>query len=392
MSAVLKQELTTRLPLPLRLSPVYRTCGRCIMDTSDPEIQFDAKGECNHCRDYDSRASKELFVGAERELRLEKMVNRIKKEGRGRDYDCIIGVSGGVDSTMVAYYMKQFGLRSLAVHLDNGWNSELAVCNIKQTLDTLGIDLLTHVIDWEEFRDLQLSFLKASVPNCEIPTDHAISALMINTAMKTGARFILNGSNLATEAIMPLAWGYHSQDLKHIRAIHHRFGSIPLRTFPTLSLSRFIWSVMVRGIKLVPILNYLNYNKSEAKSLIQRELGWRDYGGKHFESIYTRFFQGYLLPRKFGYDKRRAHLSTLIASGQMTRDESLCEMQKDAYGGNDMEQDRQFVIKKFGLTEGEFEGIMNAPVNRHTDYPSNYFIYEELKSLKNIFKRIATRV
>lgn len=392
MSAVLKEELTPRLAFPLRLSPAHRTCDRCIMDTSDPEIQFDAKGECNHCRDYDSRASKELFVGTERELRLEKMVNRIKKEGRGRDYDCIIGVSGGVDSTMVAYHMKQLGLRSLAVHLDNGWNSELAVCNIKQTLDTLGIDLLTHVIDWDEFRDLQLSFLKASVPNCEIPTDHAINALMINTAMKTGTRFILNGSNLATEAIMPLAWGYHNQDLKHVRAIHRRFGSVPLKTFPTLSLSRFVWAIMVRGIKLVPILNYLNYNKSEAKALIQSELGWRDYGGKHFESIYTRFFQGYLLPRKFGYDKRRAHLSTLIASGQMTRDEALREMQQDAYGGNDLEQDRQFVIKKFGLTEGEFEDIMNAPAKRHTEYPSNYFIYEELKSLKNIFKRIATRV
>ncbi|MBM4076522.1 MAG: N-acetyl sugar amidotransferase, partial [Planctomycetes bacterium] len=340
----------------------------------------------------DKRARNELFVGREREIQLEKMVDTIKREGRGRDYDCIIGVSGGVDSTMVAYHMKQLGLRSLAVHLDNGWNSELAVCNIKQTLDTLGIDLITHVIDWEEFRDLQLSFLKASVPNCEIPTDHAINALMINTALKTGARFILTGSNLATEAIMPLAWGYHNQDLIHIRAIHRQFGTIPLKTFPTLSLPKFLWTVMVRGVKLVPILNYLNYKKTEAKELIQKELGWRDYGGKHFESIYTRFFQGYILPRKFGYDKRRAHLSTLVASGQMARDEALREMKNDVYGGNDLQQDLEFVIKKFGLTEAQFEEIMTAAPKRHTDYPSNYMIYEKLTSLKKIFKRIATRV
>ena len=392
MSAVLKEESRPRAATSLRLNPAYRICDRCIMDTTDPRIVFDEAGGCNHCHDYDQRASQELFAGKEREHRLELMVEAIKREGRGRDYDCVIGVSGGVDSTMVAYYTKQLGLRPLAIHLDNGWNSELAVCNIKQTLDTLGIDLMTHVIDWDEFRNLQLSFLKASVPNCEIPTDHAINALLIDTALKTRTRFILNGSNLVSEAIMPLAWGYHNQDLRHVRAIHRQFGSVPLKTFPTLSLFKFVWSIMVRGVKLVPFLNYVDYNKEKAKTLIQSELGWRDYGGKHFESVYTRFFQGYILPRKFGYDKRRAHLSTLICSAQMTRAEALCEIGKDVYGGNDIEQDRKFVVKKLGLTDQQFEDIMHAPAKKHTEYPSNHFIYEEMKSLKKLFKRIATQV
>ena len=191
---------------------------------------------------------------------------------------------------------------------------------------------------------------------------------------------------------MPLAWGYHNQDLRHVRAIHRQFGSVPLKTFPTLSLFKFVWSIMVRGVKLVPFLNYVDYNKEKAKTLIQSELGWRDYGGKHFESVYTRFFQGYILPRKFGYDKRRAHLSTLICSAQMTRAEALCEIVKDVYGGNDIEQDRKFVVKKLGLTDQQFEDIMHAPAKKHTDYPSHHFIYEEMKILKKLFKRIATQV
>jgi N-acetyl sugar amidotransferase len=315
----------------------------------------------------------------------------MKRNGQGREYDCIIGVSGGVDSTTVAYHVKRLGLRPLALHLDNGWDSELAVDNIKRTLDKLGIDLYTHVIDWEEFRDLQLSFLKASVPNLEIPTDHAISSLLLNTAVKKGIKHIVMGGNLSTEGIMPISWGYYNQDLRHIRAVHRRFGTRKLRTFPRLSLLRYLWVFLVRGVRYLPILNCLDYDKAKAKELIQEELGWRDYGGKHYESIYTRFFQGYILPVKFGFDKRKAHLSTLIASGQITREQALQEMTKDAYGTPELlAQDREFVIKKFGLTESEFEAIMKAPPKRHTDYPSNHYIFHELKGLKEWFKRLAT--
>ena len=362
------------------------------MDSSDPEICIQADGTCNHCNHYFMRAEKEILVGVERDQRLAEMVEKIKRTGAKRDYDCIIGISGGVDSTAVAYHVKRLGLRPLAVHLDNGWNSELAVDNIKKTLDVLGVDLYTHVIDWSEFRDLQLSFLKASVPNCEIPTDHAISALMITMAMKTGARFVLTGSNLATEGIMPHAWGYYNQDLKHIRAIHRQFGSVPLKTFPQLGIAKYLWAVLGRGVRFVPFLNYVDYNKDEAKAMIQRELGWRDYGGKHFESIYTRFFQGWILPKKFGYDKRRAHLSTLICSGQVTREEALAEMEQDPYPREIAEADREYVIKKLGLTEESFDRIIAAPPKLHASYPSNKFFYHDLHALKQAFKRIATRV
>lgn len=368
----------------------HRICTRCIMDTSDAEISFDESGVCNHCKQYYERVAKERFTGKEGETRLKELVTKIRRHGRGKEYDCLIGVSGGVDSTTVAYHAKRLGLRPLAIHLDNGWNSELAVDNIKGTLDRLGIDLYTHVIDWEEFRDLQMSFLKASVPNSEIPTDHAILALLINTALKWGIKYVLQGGNVATEGILPFSWGYYNQDLKHLKAVHRRFGAKRLRTLPQLSLCRFVYAIMVRGVKYIPILNYLDYNKHEAKNLIQEQFGWRDYGGKHYESIYTRFFQGYILPVKFGYDKRRAHLSTLVCSGEITRQEALQEMSKPPYEAEQLEQDKEYVIKKFGLTTDEFEAIMQAPVRRHGDYPSHHFFFHQLQTLKRIFKRIAT--
>ncbi|NPU86192.1 MAG: N-acetyl sugar amidotransferase [Syntrophaceae bacterium] len=369
----------------------YQICTHCIMDTSDPEISFDGQGRCNHCRNYEVRVASEVFPGEEGKRRIAEMAERIRAQGHGRDYDCIIGVSGGVDSTMVAYTVRKLGLRPLAVHFDNGWNSELAVDNIKKTLDRLGIDLQTHVVDWEEFRDLQLSFLKASVANCEIPTDHAITALLFNTAAQHGIRYIFGGGNVATEGILPFSWGYYNQDRKHLEAVHRRFGTVPLKTTPRLSLSRFIYLVFVRGIRLIPILNYVDYNKAEAMKLIQEELCWRYYGGKHYESIFTRFFQGYILPVKFGFDKRRAHLSTLVCSGEMSREDALREMEKDPYGNESLlREDREFVIKKFGLTEETFEGLMHLPIRSYRDYPNHSFFLHTLRDLRSRFKKVAT--
>jgi N-acetyl sugar amidotransferase len=368
----------------------YRICQRCIMDTSDPEIRFDEHGSCNHCQHYERRAAAELLPPDLRAQRLAALVERIRREGRRKPYDCLIGVSGGVDSTTVAYHVRRLGLRPLALHLDNGWNSELAVHNIHHTLNALQIDLHTHVIEWHEFRDLQLSFLRASVPNCEIPTDHAINALLINTACKLGIRYILNGSNLVTEGILPHAWVFYNQDLRHLRAIHRQFGSVRLRTLPQISLPRFVSAILLRGVRYIPILNYLDYQKEEAKQLIQRELGWRDYGGKHYESIYTRFYQGYILPVKFGFDKRRAHLSTLICSGQLSREAALEEIRREPYDPAALNRDREFVVKKLGLTPAEFEAIMQAPPKQHADYPSNRFFFHELRGLRERFKAVAT--
>ena len=363
----------------------YRICTNCIMDTSDPEITFDKEGICNHCKLYD-RNSKYLFS----EKELEKEVEKIKQNGKGKKYDCIIGVSGGVDSTMVAYLTKKFGLRPLAVHLDNGWDSELAVSNIEKILKKLDIDLYTYVLDWEEFKDLQLSFLKASVANAEIPTDHAIAAVLYNTAINKGVNYIITGGNIVTEGIIPESWGYHARDLKHLEAVHRRFGKTKLKDFPKLGLIKWAYGTFIKKIKVIPILNYVPYIKKDAKEFIQKEIGWRDYGLKHYESIYTRFFQGYILPRKFGFDKRRAHLSSLINSGQITREEALKEMEKNPYPSEELlKEDKEYVIKKLGLTEKEFEDIMAQKVKSYKDYPNDdWFFYNH--NLFAFFKKKVT--
>ena len=369
----------------------YRICTRCVMDTTDPRIRFDTEGHCNHCTGQLRRMASQQAPLDQRARDLERLAARIKEDGRGKDYDCIIGVSGGVDSTTVAYTTKQLGLRPLAVHFDNGWDSELAVDNIKKTLDELGIELFTHVVEWDEFRDLQMAFLKASVPNAEIPTDHGITALLFSMARRYQTRFILSGSNLATEGVLPMAWGHYNQDLKHLLAIHRRFGTMPLRTMPLISITDYVRDVFVRGIRQVPFLNYIDYRKDESKALLAREIGWRDYGGKHYESVWTRFFQGYYLPVKFGFDKRLAHFSSLICSAGMTRDEALTALEQPIYDPKLLKEDRQFVLKKFGLSEAQFQAIMEDPPKAHSAYPNHLFWFETLSGLKNTFRAFATR-
>ena len=357
------------------------------MDTTDPSIVFDENGVCSHCHHYVRRAETELFDPAVSKKKLERLAAQIKRDGEGRKYDCIIGVSGGVDSTMVAYLVHQMGLRPLAVHLDNGWDAELAVHNIEHTLKVLGIDLLTHVIDWEEFRDIQLSFFRASVANIEVVTDHAIMAILFQTAAKHRIKYVISGGNVATEAIMPASWMYDYRDLRHLVSIHRRFGSLPMRSLPRCSLLRYFYYVAIRQIKYVPILNYVRYEKKEAKAFIQRELNWRDYGGKHYESIFTRFFQAYYLPVKFNMDKRLPHYSSLICSGQLTRDEALREMEKPLYDPDMLEEDYGFFLKKMRLTREEFEDIMRMPKKSYADYPSNALVFRNMPWVIRLVKR-----
>jgi N-acetyl sugar amidotransferase len=339
------------------------------MDTSDPEIEFDDHGVCNHCRTYSDGAALYLVPEEERPAALARLVTEIKRAGRNREYDCVIGVSGGVDSTYVAYLTRQLGLRTLAVHMDNGWDSELAVSNIEKVLRTLDIDLYTYVLDWEEFRDLQTAFLRASVSDAEIPTDHAIYAVLYKAAAARGIRYILLGTNHATESILPISWTYGILDWTYIQGIHAQFGRQPLRTFPHASFwaTRFHYP-FIRGIRAISILDYIDYEKQEAMRVLTEELGWRPYGGKHYESIYTRFFQGYILPQKFGIDKRRAHLSTLIMSGQVDRAAALVELGQPAYAGYMLEEDMEYVLKKLGFSEAEFAAIMALPVKSYRDY------------------------
>ncbi|MFZ2491239.1 MAG: N-acetyl sugar amidotransferase [Thermoanaerobaculia bacterium] len=351
----------------------YQICTRCIMDTSDADIVFDERGVCHHCEAYDRRASAELFDKDVRDAKLAALVAEIKLAGKGHDYDCLIGVSGGVDSTMVAVKVKELGLRPLALHVDNGWNSELAVKNIEVTLKKLGIDLYTIVLDWEEFRDLQLAFLRSGVANIEIPTDHALSSLLFRTAAEKGIKYIITGANVVSEATMPTSWMHDSRDMKLIKAIHRKFAARPLKTYPACSLARYAWYIVLRGIKYVPILNYMEFHKNDAKAFIQRELGWRDYGGKHFESVFTRFFQGYILPEKFNMDKRRPHLSSLICSGQMSRDEALEEMKNPPYPPDLFREDYDLFVKKMRLTPDEFDDIMKTPPRRYSDYAQAFY-------------------
>jgi N-acetyl sugar amidotransferase len=352
------------------------------MDTTDPGITFDASGVCNHCRRYDELVATRVFT--HRTEALQKLVGAIKSDGRGKRYDCVIGVSGGVDSTYVAYLVKQLGLRPLAVLLDNGWDHELAVANIEKVLKRLGIDLYTHVIDWLEFRDLQLSFLKASTPDGEIPTDHAIFALLYQVAAREGVRWILPGTNVATEGILPQAWSYGYFDWKYVAGIQQRFGTRRLSTYPHMGLARLGYYAGVRRIRMVSLLNYVEYDKGNVMAILQRDLGWTSYGDKHHESIYTRFFQAYILPHKFNIDKRKAHFSSLICSGQMVRQRALESMQQAPYPAEQAAADREYAIKKFGITEAEFERIMALPLRTYRDYPNTAELMDRVKRLHSL--------
>lgn len=366
----------------------YQICTRCVMDTSDPQITFDKNGICNHCKNYDSQAQ---YIFSEEKLK--EVVVRIKKQSKGKEYDCLIGLSGGVDSCMSAYLAKKAGLNPLAVHVDNGWNSEVSQSNLERSLRKLGIDLFTHVIDWEEFKDLQKSFLQASVPNIDYPYDHAIVALLFNKAAEMGLQYIIFGTNITTEFIMPREWGYNSWDAKHLKAIHNRFGKMKIETCPTISLWKLGYYSFVKKIRIFRILDYVDYNKREAKEFLKKEFCWKDYGGKHCESIYTRFFVGYVLPKKFGFDRNRAWMSTLILSGQITREEALKELAKGFYSSEkEMEEEKDYVIKKLGISDDEFKRIMALPVKRHIDYPSNSLFLDRSGSFVRLARKILRKL
>lgn len=362
-------------------------CTRCIMDTTDPDIRFDENGVCNHCKRYDAVSVTRLVAVEERDRKLNAIVDEIKAVGKGKPYDCVIGVSGGVDSTYVAWLVKNLGLRPLAVHLDNGWNSELAVANIEKTLKTLGIDLYTHVLNWDEFRNLQVSFLKASTPDGEVPTDHAIFALLYELAAKHGLKHVITGTNVVSEAILPEKWGYGYFDWRYIKDVHRRFGSVRLTNYPHFSLAKLGYYVFVKKIRMVSILNYVEYEKDGAMDVLQNDLGWIYYGGKHYESIYTRFYQAYILPRKFSIDKRKAHYSNLVLSRQMSRDEALEKLKEPVYPEHLLQEDREYTIKKLGFSEQDFENIMRAPKKTFEDYRTSHKIFERAKKIVNTTRR-----
>jgi len=362
------------------------------MDTSDPEIKFDENGICNYCRTYEEKKNSLVPKPEDKAKRLQEMIEFCREKGKGKKYDCIIGVSGGVDSTYVAYKVKELGLRPLAVHLDNGWDAELAVSNINNVLKKLDIELYTYVLDWEEFRSLQVAFLKASTPDSEIPSDHAIVALMKTIAAKEDLPLIW-GVNFSSEAILPRAWSQGHMDWAYIKKVNQLFGTKRLKDFPHYSVYKRIYWNRIKRLRIFDLLNYIDYDKENAKKFLIEELGWRDYGGKHHESIYTKFFQAYILPTKFGYDKRRAHLSSLILAGQIKREEALKEIEKPLYDEKELQEHLVYVPKKLGLSRDEFEEIMNTPPRKYEEFSPKLekTIYEFEKKIFKFFIRIKKR-
>jgi N-acetyl sugar amidotransferase len=352
---------------------------------ADPDITFDENGISNYYYEYQQLKSKYLFTGEEGQIKLEHLIDKIKTEGKDKQYDCITGISGGVDSTYLVYLLKQWGLRPLIVHFDNGWNSEISVRNINNIIKHTGFDLYTLVVNWNEFRDLQLSYIKASVVDIEVPTDHAIGGTLNKLAVKYNIRYILSGNNIVTEAILPSTWIYNKNDYVNLLNIHKRFGTVPLKTYPVYGLKEQYLAGKVKKIETVKPLNFIEYNKAEAKETIKKELEWTDYGGKHYESVFTKFYQAYILPQKFHIDKRKAHLSTLIFSGQVTKDEALKELAQLLYNPIELERDIEYVIKKFGLTREQFDAYMRQPRVDHAAYgqikslTENNFILRKLK-------------
>ena len=313
--------------------------------------------------------------------KLQALVSHIKNAGKGKPYDCLIGVSGGIDSSYVAWQVKKLGLRPLAVHLDNGWNAALAVKNIENIITKLDIDLYTQVVNWEEFKDIQLAYLRASVVDIEIVSDHAIFSTMYKLAREKKIGYIISGTNLVTEHIMPPSWLYRKMDFANLKDIHRRYGSVRLKTYPTFNFRKQVFYSAILKLRPVSILNYLQYNKEAAKEILKNEVGWVDYGGKHYESVFTKFFQSYILPVKFHIDKRKAHLSTLICSGQLSRPQAITELEKPLWNSAEMEADKEYVVKKLGLTNKEFEKIMDLPVQQHTAFKTDTHLHNKYMQL-----------
>lgn len=365
----------------------YQICTRCVMDTSDTDIVFDGAGVCNHCKAYDAVVAS-LPKLDERDGLLDELVERIKASGRGKRYDCVIGVSGGVDSTYLAWLVKKRGLRPLAIHFDNGWNSETAVHNIQAALEKLEIDLITYVVDWEEFRDIQLSFLKASLSNPEHPTDHAIVATLYRTAARHSVKYIIVGSNTATEGVLPFSWVYNCLDFKLIKHVQKTFGTRKIKSFPRYNLWDAIWFSVFKGIKRVKFLDYGEYSRQMAIDVLERELGWRSYGDKHHESHYTRFCQQYVFPEKFSFDKKRAHLASLVLAGEITRDDALAMLSKKNYSHQQMNEDVDFVAQKLAIKREKFEEIIAQPPRSWWEYPNNYSLFTRLLRYPKLIRRL----
>lgn len=386
MQTVLSHPISsTKLTLTFMQTRSYQQCTRCVMDTTDLEITFDDLGQCCHCSEFMERRSRHHYHGKESDQMLDRLVTELRRAGKGKEYDCVIGVSGGADSSYLAYLVKERGLRPLAVHMDNGWDSDKAVLNIKNITRKLDIDYESYVLDWEEFKDLQLAFLKAAVPEAETPTDVAIPAALHYVAARHNIKYVLSAGNLATEGILPRSWHYDAKDLKYFNYIQKTFGTRALKKFPTFGYKREMYYKFVKGIRMLYPLNLVPFVKQDAVKLLSTQFEWKPYGGKHYESSYTKFVQSYYLFEKFGIDYRRATFSTQICSGDLDRDHALKDLEGKPYDPKQVEESKEYIAKKLDVPRDEFERILALPAKWYWDYPNDHrkltFIYETYRKL-----------
>lgn len=369
----------------------YRMCTRCVMDTTARDIVFDEQGVCNYCTEFLDRSSHVIFQNPEtRRKELDDLVRRIKKEGDGKRYDCVVGVSGGVDSSWVLVKAVELGLRPLALHMDNGWNSELAQNNIANLVRELGVDLYTYVIEWNEYRSLMQAFFDADVIDVELLYDNAMLAVNYRQAAKNGVKFILAGTNQATEGMrMPSNWNWFKFDKRNIKVLGKQFGKVTLKTFPAFGTIDFIQYEYIRRISWISFLDFMEYNKFESMETLQKHFAYKPYPYKHYESIFTRFYQGYILPEKFGVDKRKLHLATLIISGQMTREDALKSLDGIPYPtSEELEQDKIYFLKKMRWTDEHLEDYLKRAEKPHDQYPSEKAFYGFSRTFyKKVFRR-----
>ncbi len=359
---------------------VYQICTNCVMDTTDSKIVFDENGVCDHCNTFYKDIEPYWNPQSEEsKKKLDQIVQNIKKEGEGKDFDCIIGMSGGIDSSYLVYLAKEkLGLRPLVFHVDAGWNSDTAVHNIEKIVDKLGLDLYTEVIDWEEMKDLQRSFFKSGVSHIDTPQDHAFFATMYKFASQHKVKYILTGGNYSTECIRnPLEWMYYQSDSTQIKDIHSKFGSKPLKNFP---LTNILWHKVylpyIKGIKLIRLLDLMPYHKEEAMQFLEKEFDYKRYPQKHFESRFTKFYESYWLYERFGYDVRKVQYSSLILTGQMTREEALKKLQELPYDKENIKHEIEFVANKLDITVNELMSYMELPKKSYQDYKNQMWIYD----------------
>lgn len=357
----------------------YRICSNCVMDTSDPMISFDAAGVCDHCNGFYQDVQPNWHPDEVGKAIFRKKVDSIKLRTKGQPYDSIMGLSGGLDSSYLLHLaVTEFGLRPLVFHVDGGWNTDIAVNNIQVLVDKLGLDLFVEVIDWPEMRDFQLAFFKSGTPHLDIPQDHAFFATMYHYANKYNIRYILNGGNFSTECIRnPLDWIYYGTDMALINDIRHQFGTIPMKSYPWSGiLYHKIYLRYFKKIEVLRPLNHLPYTKAIAIDTLAREYGWRAYPQKHFESRFTKFYEGYWMPTRFGYDTRRVQFSSLIVTGQMSRDEALRQLEVPSYDPATIDEEFEYIATKLGISVEELRSYHTMPKKWFRDYKNQHWMFD----------------